>query len=139
MACYVAITVSDQGRGITGGEVARPVPQILGGPVRGAGRGHGVGTGHLSGDRGGPRGPHTGRERRPVGLGARFTFTLPTVETGEGGDGDLRFRPACHATGASGSPRQSRCGCWLWTTIPTTCGYVRDTLVKAGYAADCHR
>ena len=46
---------------------APPVPQVLAAGRRGAGMGAGrvrPGPGHLQGDRGGPRGPHPGRERR---------------------------------------------------------------------------
>ena len=53
-----------RGTGHPGGEPAIPVPQVLAGAVRGAGRGHGPGPCHLQGDRGGPRGAHLGRERR---------------------------------------------------------------------------
>ena len=46
---------------------APPVPQVLAAGRGGAGTGAGrvrPGPGHLQGDRGGPRGPHPGRERR---------------------------------------------------------------------------
>ena len=68
---------------------------------------------------------HGGRiwaESDGPGLGARFTFTLPAVaETGERRDG--RTLPAAlHLKRADGERRQSRCGCWRWTTTPTTSG-----------------
>ena len=65
-----------RGPGHSGGASAPPVPQVLRRPVHGAvrgavrrpavgaERGHRPGPGHLQGNRGGPRGPHPGRERR---------------------------------------------------------------------------
>ena len=66
---------------------------------------------------------HGGRIRAESdgpGLGARFTFTLPTVE--EAGRG-----PAVSAQALSPDAGQRRrtgrngCGCWRWTTTPRPC------------------
>ena len=56
-----------RGPGRGGGAPAPPVPEVLPQRRRGPGArsgGFGPGLGHLQGDRGGPRGPHLGRERR---------------------------------------------------------------------------
>ena len=74
-----------RGAGHTGGAAAGPVPEVHAAAVRGAGWRHGVGAGHLQGDRGGPRGPHPGRERR-AGSGSQ-------VHLHPACGGDRRQRP----------------------------------------------
>ncbi len=64
---HVAVSVIDEGRGVS----AERLPHLFrkfsrsGEEDQGRGSGgSGAGLGHLQGDRGGPRGPHLGRERR---------------------------------------------------------------------------
>ena len=128
---YVAVSVTDEGRGIPADRMPHLFRKFSG--VR------------SSGEQGGDTGlglaickgiveAHGGRIRAESdgpGLGARFTFTLPTVETAAAGA----------ASAASG--RSSRRGLWdeeepvtvlVVDDDPQELRYVRDTLVNAGYS-----
>ena len=64
---HLAVTVTDEGRGIAAERLPHLFPEVLPHRRRGPETGHrGVGPGprHLQGDSGGPRGPDLGRERR---------------------------------------------------------------------------
>ena len=127
---YVAVSVADEERGIP----AERMPHLF----RKFSGGH-------SGEQGGDTGlglaickgiveAHGGRIRAEsdgAGLGARFTFTLPTVET------------AASGTASPPSGRSSRRGLrdeeepvkvLVVDDDPQELRYVRDTLVNAGYA-----
>ena len=90
---------------------AAPVPQVLAARRRGTGTGDsrvGPGTRHLQGHRGGPRGPHPGRERRawpgkPVHLHR------------SGGGGDRRPPPSTVHAGAGRRPGSDPASS-AWTT-----------------------
>ena len=127
---YVAVSVADEGRGIPADRMPYLFRKFSGGQ---------------SGDQGGDTGlglaickgiveAHGGRIRAESdgpGLGARFTFTLPTVET------------AASGAAALSSNRSSRRGLWdedepvtvlVVDDDPQELRYVRDTLVNAGYS-----
>ena len=64
---HVALSVADDGVGVPAEQLPRLFRKFsqLDGEERGTGAGRvRAGAGHLQGDRGGPRGPHPGRERR---------------------------------------------------------------------------
>ena len=120
---HVAVSVSDAGRGIP----AESLPHLF----RKFSRGR-------SGEQGGDTGlglaickgiveAHGGRIRAESdgpGLGARFTFTLPTVEgAGRGAGVESPPVPGGAARGARPRPGapQNRCGSWWWTTTPGNC------------------
>ena len=108
---YVAISVSDEGRGVSAERLPPPLPEVLPDRQRGPGpasSGRGPGPGHLQGNSGGARGPDTGRER---GTGTRNAVHLH----GSGGCRAVqrlgnRPRPAPRRlrTGAGGSGAHSR-------------------------------
>ncbi|MCY3693535.1 MAG: response regulator, partial [Chloroflexi bacterium] len=126
----VAVSVSDQGRGIP----AERLPHLFR-------KFSAVNAGEPGGDTGlglaickGIVEAHGGRIRAEsdgVGLGARFTFTLPTVETAGGGGAS----PA-----AAGSSRRGRVDAEERVRVlavddnPNDLRYVRETLADAGYA-----
>ena len=126
---YVAVSVADEGRGIPADRMPHLFRKFSSG---------------LSGEQGGDTGlglaickgiveAHGGRIRAESdgpGLGARFTFTLPTVET------------AASGVASTASGRSSRRGLWdedepvpvlVVDDDPQELRYVRDTLVNAGY------
>ena len=127
---FVAVSVSDEGRGIP----AERLPDLFrkfsvaqsGEPGGDTGLGLAICQGIVE--------AHGGRIRAESdgpGMGARFTFTLPTVETVGGG----RVSPA-----APSSPRlePAESGEAVRVLVvdddPSDLRYVRDTLVQAGYA-----
>ena len=130
---HVAVSVSDQGRGIPAEHLPHLFRKFAGGR-----------PGEPSGERGGDTGlglaickgiveAHGGRIRAEsdgVGLGARFTFTLPTVETVDSGDA---------APASARSSRRNRRETEELVSVlavdddPQALRYVRDTLDRAGY------
>ena len=130
---HVAVSVSDAGRGIP----AERLPHLF----RKFSRGR-------SGEQGGDTGlglaickgiveAHGGRIRAESdgpGLGARFTFTLPTVEGA--GRGTAGESPPVPGVAAQGSPRDSaeRVRVLVVDDDPRELRYVRDVLVQSGYA-----
>ena len=130
---HVAVSVIDQGRGIP----AERLPHLFR-------KFSGADAGDRSWEPGGSTGlglaickgiveAHGGRIRAEsdgVGLGARFTFTLPMV--GDTGDGDV----APVLTRASRRRRgdtEERARVLAVDDDPQALRYVRDTLVRAGY------
>ena len=130
---FVAVSVSDEGRGIP----AERLPDLFrkfsvvqsGEPGGDTGLGLAICRGIVE--------AHGGRIRAESdgpGLGARFTFTLPTVDTAGGGAaGGFQL-------GATGSSRQGQreeteaVQVLVVDDDPNDLRYVRDTLVQAGYA-----
>ena len=129
---HVAVSVADDGRGIAPERLAQLFRKYSGAAVgeRGAGTGgSGLGLAICKG----LVEAHGGRIRAEsggVGLGARFTFTLPVAgEVGAGapGPGIAPGRPA---------PRQGREPDRILAVDddPQTLRHVRDTLAEAGYS-----
>ena len=126
---YVAITVSDEGRGIP----AERLPDLF--------RKFSVAQ---SEERGGDTGlglaicqgiveAHGGRirgESDGPGCGSRFTFTLPTVETG----GGATLVPVSSSRSGQRGELEERVKVLVVDDDPNDLRYVRDTLVQAGYA-----
>ncbi len=82
-----------------------------------------------------PTGAASGRDSDgPPGLGARFTFTLPTVESAGRGPGVES--PPVSGGAAQGAPRGSaeRVRVLVVDDDPRKLRYVRDVLVQSGYA-----
>ena len=127
---HVAVSVADDGRGIAPERLAQLFRKYSGAAVgeRGAGTG-GAGLG-LAICKGLVE-AHGGRIRAEsggVGLGARFTFTLPVAgEAGAGAPGPAPGRPA---------PRQGREPDRILVVDddPQTLRHVRDTLAEAGFS-----
>ena len=127
---FVAVSVSDEGRGIP----AERLPHLFrkfavaqsGEPGGDTGLGLAICQGIVE--------AHGGRIRAESdgpGLGARFTFTLPTAETGGGGR---------VSAGSVSSTRERQPGqaepvpVLVVDDDPNDLRYVRDTLLRAGYA-----
>ena len=126
---YVAITVADQGRGIP----AERLPDLFRKFSEAQSEEPGGDTGLGLAICRGIVEAHGGRIRAESdgpGLGARFTFTLPTVETAGGGT----VTPV-----SSGSTRREAAESGEAVRVlvvdddPNDLRYVRDTLVNAGY------
>ena len=133
---HVAVSVADAGRGIPPERLAQLFRKYSGAAVGGAGTGAGTaGAGLGLAICKGLVEAHGGRIRAEsggVGLGARFTFTLPVA--GEAGarapgpdTGPAPDRPA---------PRQGREADAILVVDddPQTLRHVRDTLAEAGYS-----
>ena len=126
---FVAVSVSDEGRGIP----AKRLPDLFrkfsvaqsGEPGGDTGLGLAICQGIVE--------AHGGRIRAESdgpGLGARFTFTLPTVEeAGSGGASAVPARLSREEPGESGDPVRVL----VVDDDPNDLRYVRDTLVNAGY------
>ena len=127
---YVAISVSDEGRGVTPEllpHLFRKHTRVSGGDrnLGGAGLGLAICKGLVE--------AHGGRIRAEsdgAGLGTRFTFTIPVTE--EAGTGAAAGFPGS----ASRPPREGRERTRILVVDddPQTLRYVRDALVPAGYA-----
>ena len=127
---FVAVSVSDEGRGIP----AERLPDLFrkfsvaqsGEPGGDTGLGLAICRGIVETHRGRIRAESDG-----VGLGTRFTFTLPTVETGgSGGASPVPARLSREEPGESGDPVRVM----VVDDDPNDLRYVRDTLAQAGYA-----
>ena len=127
---YVAISVSDEGRGIPPEQLPHlfrkdtRVGECEGG-IRGAGLGLAICKGLVE--------AHGGRIRAEsggAGLGARFTFTIPVAE-------ETASRPATgFDRGSSRSPEKGQEGTRIvvMDDDPLTLRFVRDALSAAGYS-----
>ena len=127
----VALSVSDEGRGVAPERLARlfsKFSRIHGDEGEGETGGSGLGLAICRGI----VEAHGGRIRAEsggVGLGARFTFTLPLA--GEALTGGTAGRP--RRSGRPGMARQERLPILVVDDDPMTLRYVRDALAKAGY------
>jgi len=127
---FVAVSVADQGRGIPAGRLPELFRKFSvaqsGEPGGDTGLGLAICQGIVE--------AHGGRIRAEsdgVGLGARFTFTLPTVETaGSGGASPVAPRSQRLEPTESGEAVRVL----VVDDDPNDLRYVRDTLVQAGYA-----
>ena len=133
---HVAVSVADDGRGIAPERLAQLFRKYSGAAVgeRGAGTG-GAGLG-LAICKGLVE-AHGGRIRAEsggVGLGARFTFTLPVA--GEAGAGAPAPGTASGAAPGRPAPRQGREPDRILVVDddPQTLRHVRDTLAEAGFS-----
>ena len=127
---HLAVSVSDEGRGIAPERLARLFHKYsaAAGGEREAGLGRsGLGLAICKG----LVEAHGGRiraESAGAGLGARFTFTLPLVA-------DARADAAVAAPGRPASRRAARERILVVDDDPHTLRHVRDVLTTAGYAA----
>ena len=121
----VAVSVSDEGRGIAPDQLGQLFRKYTtagdGEGISGGGLGLAICKGLVE--------AHGGRIRAEsggVGLGARFTFTIPVAEESGGGP----------ATGRPGAPGEAPEAVPILVVDddPETLRHVRDTLAEAGYA-----
>ncbi len=127
---HVVISVTDEGRGIP----AESLPHLFRKYSR-------VESEEQVGDSGlglaickGIVEAHGGRiwaESEGPGLGARFSFTIPTVE-GTGPEGDVQMASALRRRQVSGEP-EDRVRVLAVDDDPETLRYVRDSLNRSGY------
>ena len=124
----VAFSVADQGRGIPAETLPLLFRKFSPGRSQEQGENTGLGLAICKGI----VEAHGGRiraESEGPGLGARFTFTLPTVE--EAGRGPAVSAPS-HRRGQRGEPEE-RVRVLAVDDDPQALRYVRDTLAQAGY------
>ena len=126
---HVAVSVSDEGRGIPSDRLPRLFRKFsaadAGEPGGNAGLGLAICKGIVE--------AHGGRIRAEsdgVGLGARFTFTLPTVGETGGGAAQASGRSSRRKRGET----EERVRVLAVDDDPQALRYVRDTLANAGYA-----
>ena len=125
---YVAITVADQGRGIPAERLPDLFRKFWVAQSEEQGGDTGLGLAICQGI----VEAHGGRIRAEsdgVGLGARFTFTLPTVETSGGA---TPVPVSSSRSGQRGEPEE-RIKVLVVDDDSNDLRYVRDTLVQAGY------
>ena len=130
---HVAVSVADEGRGIPSERLpylfrkfTRPDGDDLGSGVAGSGLGLAICKGIVE--------AHGGRiwaESEGPGMGARFTFTIPTVE--EAGSGTAIGLPPLSAPPARRAGERVRV--LAVDDDPQALRYVRDALASAGYTA----
>ena len=117
---HVSVSVADEGRGIPAESLPRLFRKFS--RIKSEEQGGDTGLG-LAICRGIVE-AHGGRiwaESDGPGLGARFTFTLPTVEeAGPRDSGGTRARPIPVPGGLTRRERGTGSGSWRWTTTPTT-------------------
>ena len=121
----VAVSVSDEGRGIAPDHLGQLFRKYTAAGDREGGSGGGLGLAICKG----LVEAHGGRIRAEsggVGLGARFTFTIPVVE--ESGAGPAPGRPGAPGEAPEAVP------ILVVDDDPETLRHVRDTLSEAGYA-----
>ena len=126
---HVAVSVTDQGRGIPAESLPRLFLRFSRGQAEEQGGDTGLGLAICKGI----VEAHGGRiwaESDGPGTGARFTFTLPTVE--EGGSGvSSGLSPV--STGHERRDAERRVRVLAVDDEPQTLRYVRDTLARSGY------
>ena len=121
----VAVSVSDEGRGIAPDQLGQLFRKYTAAGDREGGIGGGLGLAICKG----LVEAHGGRIRAEsggVGLGARFTFTIPVAEASGGGP----------APGRPGAPGEAPAAVPILVVDddPETLRHLRDTLAEAGYA-----
>ena len=124
---HVAISVADEGRGLSAEELPRLFQKYSGldgegeRGLRGTGLGLAICKGLVD--------AHGGRIRAAsggAGQGARFTFTLPVAD-------DAGDRAAADTGRRAGSPRQGRERILVVDDDPQALRFMRDALAEAGY------
>ncbi len=130
-AFHVAVSVSDQGRGIPADMLPllfRKFSQVYGVTRDGGGTGSGLGLAICKGI----VEAHAGRIRADsegLGLGARFTFTIPAAEVAEDNGATALAAPVRARRLSRDKPRVLAVD-----DDPQALRYVRDAISKAGYA-----
>ena len=130
---HVAVSVADEGRGIPADSLPnlfRKFSNVLSEEQGGdTGLGLAICKGIVE--------AHGGRiwaESDGPGLGARFTFTLPTVEEAGSGTADRRQPVSNQSRGRDQRDSGERLRVLAVDDDPNDLRYVRDTLAEAGYA-----
>ncbi len=130
---HVAVSVADEGRGIPAENLPRLFRKFSNVQSEEQGGDTGLGLAICKGI----VEAHGGRiwaESDGPGLGARFTFTLPTVEeAGSGAAGALR-PVSTHSQGRGQKDSGERVRILAVDDDPNDLRYVRDTLAESGYA-----
>ena len=121
----VAVSVCDEGRGIAPEHLGRLFSKYTAAGDREGGIGGGLGLAICKGLVE-AQGGRIRAESGGVGLGARFTFTIPVVEGS--GAGPAPGRPGARGEAPEGVP------ILVVDDDPQTLRHVRDTLAEAGYA-----
>ena len=122
---HVAISVADEGRGIAPERLGQLFRKYAAAGDRDGGAGGGLGLAICKGLVE-AQGGRIRAESGGVGLGARFTFTLPVA--GEAGAGTVPRRPDRPGAKTAAAP------ILVVDDDPETLRHVRDTLADAGYA-----
>ena len=130
---HVAVSVADEGRGIP----AESLPDLFRKFSRMQSEEQGGDTGLGLAICKGIVEAHGGRiwaESAGPGLGARFTFTLPTVEEHASGAAGGRPPVSTRSTRQRQGEESERVRVLAVDDDPNDLRYIRDTLIKAGYA-----
>ena len=122
---HVAISVSDEGRGIAPDDLGQLFRRYTTAEDREGGVGSGLGLAICKGLVE-AQGGRIRAESGGLGLGARFTFTIPVAE--ESGAGPAPGRPGAPVQAPGAVP------ILVVDDDPETLRHVRDTLAEAGYA-----
>ena len=122
---HVAVSVSDEGRGIAPEHLGRLFSRYTAARDREGGVGGGLGLAICKGLVE-AQGGRIRVESGGVGLGARFTFTIPVAEAS--GAGPAPGRPGARGEAPEAVP------ILVVDDDPETLRHVRDTLAEAGYA-----
>ena len=132
---HVAVSVADEGRGIPSERLpylfrkfTRTDGDDLGSGVAGSGLGLAICKGIVEG--------HGGRiwvESEGPGMGARFTFTIPTVEMSGSGAASGPAPPSTRSSRRPAVEAEERVRVLAVDDDPQALRYVRDALANAGY------
>ena len=132
---HVAVSVADEGRGIPSERLpylfrkfTRSDGDDLGSGVAGSGLGLAICKGIVE--------AHGGRiwaESEGLGMGARFTFTIPTVEEAGSGTANEPARLSTRSSRRAAAEAGERVRVLAVDDDPQALRYVRDALLKSGY------
>ena len=122
---YVAVSVADEGRGIAPDQLGQLFRKYTTAGDRKSGLGSGLGLAICKGLVE-AQGGRIRAESGGVGLGARFTFTIPVAEAASDRPAQARPGPPGHAPDAV--------PILVVDDDPETLRHLRDTLAEAGYA-----
>ena len=130
---HVSVSVADEGRGIP----AESLPHLFRKFSRVQAEEQGGDTGLGLAICRGIVEAHGGRiwaESDGPGLGARFTFTLPTVQEPSSGTAQGQRAAAAPSPGGARSDTRERVRVLVVDDDPNDLRYIRDTLIESGYA-----